>query len=60
MKKQTKHPNAGAHAIRQPLPDHEIQKQAPHGKTADHLPDQGDLPVTVLAKEIPASDLHDM
>ena len=58
--KQKKKRSAGAHAIRQPLPDEAIQRNAPHGKTADDLPDPGDLPVTVLAKEIPATDVHDM
>ena len=52
--------NPGAHAIRQPLPVQEIQRNAPHGKTADDLSQPGDLPVTVLAKEIPATDVHDM
>ena len=52
--------NPGAHAIRQPLPVREIQRNAPHGKTADDMPESGDLPATVLAKEIPATDVHDM
>ncbi|MBR5722161.1 MAG: hypothetical protein IKX57_00920 [Oscillospiraceae bacterium] len=58
--KQRKNGSSGAHAIRQPLPDAEIQRNAPHGKTADDLPEQGDLPVKILAKEIPATDVHDM
>ena len=55
-----KNPNRGAHAIRQPLPDQKIARSAPHGKTADDLPEQGDLPTEILAKEIPATDVHDM
>lgn len=58
--KQNRDPNRGAHAIRQPLPVKEIQRNAPHGKTADDLPDAGDLPTAILAKEIPATDVHDM
>ena len=58
--KQKKHSIAGAHAIRQPLPVDEIQRRSPHGKTADDLPQQGDLPTQILEKEIPATDVHDM
>ena len=58
--KQRKNRSSGAHAIRQPMPDSTIQRNARHGKTADDLPEQGDLPVKILAKEIPATDVHDM
>ena len=37
-----------------------VQMNAPHGKTADDLPQTGELPVITLEKEIPATDLHDM
>ena len=58
--KQNKNPNRGARAVRQPLPVQEIQRNAPHGKTADDLPGSGELPTEILAKEIPATDVHDM
>ena len=58
--KQNPKPNRGAHAIRQPLPEAIIQRNAPHGKTADDLPESGDMPTEILAKEIPATDVHDM
>lgn len=58
--KQNNDPNRGAHAIRQPLPVQKIQRNAPHGKTADDLPETGELPTKILAKEIPATDVHDM
>ncbi len=58
--KQNNDPNRGAHAIRQPLPAEEIQRNAPHGKTADDLPETGELPTKILAKDIPATDVHDM
>ena len=58
--KPKKNGSAGAHAIRQPLPVDAIQRSAPHGKTADDLPEPGDLPTAILAKEIPATDVHDM
>ena len=44
----------------QPLPDAEIRRNALHGKTASHLAQPGDLPIEILEKEIPKSDLHDM
>lgn len=44
----------------QPLPDAEIRRNALHGKTASHLVQPGDLPIEILEKEIPKSDLHDM
>ncbi len=47
-------------AIRQPMPVDRIQKLADHGKTDQHLANAGDLPIEVLEKEIPATDLHDM
>lgn len=58
--KQSKNPNRGAHAVRQPLPVQEIQRNAPHGKTEENLPESGDLPTEILAKQIPATDVHDM
>lgn len=57
MKRNT---HTHADACKQPLPDAEIQRNARHGKTASHLPQKGDLPITVLEKEIPKTDLHDM
>ena len=45
---------------KQPLPVAEIQRNADHGKTHAHLVREGDLPIEVLEKEIPKSDLHDM
>ena len=45
---------------RQPLPADEIQRNARRGKTPDDLPQPDDLPITVLEKEIPATDLHEM
>lgn len=47
-------------ARKQPLPDQTVSRNARHGKTADDLPERGDLPLTVLEKSIPATDLHDM
>ena len=47
-------------ASKQPLPDAEIQRCADHGKTHADLPESGDLPITVLEKQIPKTDLHDM
>ena len=49
-----------ADAQKQPLPDREIQYQNPHEKTAQNLPETGELPIITLAKEIPASEIHDM
>ena len=49
-----------ADAQKQPLPDREIQLRKRHEKTADDLPETGELPVMTLAKEIPATELHDM
>lgn len=48
------------HASVNPLPEEKISRNAPHGKTADDLPKPDDLPIKVLAKEIPSTDLHDM
>lgn len=47
-------------ASKQPLPVSEIQRNADHGKTHADLPEKGDLPITVLEKQIPKTDLHDM
>ena len=47
-------------ARKQPLPDAEIQRNARHGKTAENLPETGELPVETLEKEIPKNDLHDL
>jgi hypothetical protein len=47
-------------AEKHPLPDEQIAMHARHGKNADDLPEPGDLPTVILAKEIPATDLHDM
>ena len=47
-------------SAKQPLPAEIISENARHGKTADDLPEPGDLPTVILAKEIPATDLHDM
>ncbi|MBP0976034.1 MAG: hypothetical protein J6P20_08225 [Oscillospiraceae bacterium] len=52
--------NQKADAQKQPLPDREIQLRKRHEKTADDLPDTGELPVITLAKEIPATEIHDM
>ena len=49
-----------ADAQKQPLPDREIQLRKRHEKTADDLPETGELPVITLSKEIPATELHDM
>ena len=49
-----------ADAKKQPLPDQTIQNHNRHEKTADDLPETGELPVITLAKEIPATELHDM
>lgn len=49
-----------ADAQKQTLPDREIQYQNPHEKTAQNLPETGELPIITLAKEIPASEIHDM
>lgn len=47
-------------ARKQPLPDQTVSRNARHGKTADDLPEQNDLPLTMLKKSIPETDLHDM
>ena len=47
-------------AREQPLPDQTISRNARHGKTADDLPEPNDLPLTLLNKSIPETDLHDM
>lgn len=47
-------------AVKHPLPVQRISKNAPHGKGHFDLIQDDDLPVEVLEKEIPASDLHDM
>ena len=52
--------NRRADAVKQPLPNDEIMRNARHGKTSDCLPEPGDLPIRVLEKEIPKTDLHDM
>ena len=46
--------------LSQPLPVSEIRRNARHGKTPAHLPEPGDLPIELLEKEIPKTDLHDM
>ena len=56
MPKHAKHSDAE----KQPLPDQTIQYHKRHEKTADDLPETGELPVITLAKEIPATELHDM
>lgn len=38
----------------------EIRRNARHAKTADDLPENGELPIAVLRKEIPATEVHDM
>lgn len=38
----------------------QISRNARHAKTPDDLPDEGDLPIAVLRKEIPATEVHDM
>ena len=45
---------------KQPLPADEIQRNAPHEKTADDIPRTGELPVITLGKDIPDTALHDM
>ena len=52
--------NRHSESVRQPLPDTEIQRNARHGKTVSDLPEPDDLPLTVLKKDIPETDLHDM
>ncbi|MBQ6042143.1 MAG: hypothetical protein K5705_14480 [Oscillospiraceae bacterium] len=47
-------------ARKQPLPDQTISRNARHGKTADDLPAHQELPLTLLNKSIPETDLHDM
>ena len=49
-----------ADAVKHPLPDQEIERNARHGKGHYDLIQGHDLPIEVLEKEIPASDLHDM
>ena len=57
MAKQTHSP---AHGLANPIPVEKIRKAAEHGKTAADLPDQDDLPINVLEKDIPKTELHDM
>ena len=38
----------------------QICRNAPHEKTASDIPDETDLPITVLRKDIPATEIHDM
>ena len=56
MTKQSKR----ADAQKQPLPDQTVQYYKRHEKTADDLPEPGELPVITLQKEIPATEQHDM
>ena len=49
-----------ADAQKQPLPDREIQLRKRHEKTVNDLPETGELPVIILEKDIPATELHDM
>ena len=55
----SKHSRRGD-AQKQPLPDQTVQYYKRHEKTADDLPEPGELPVIILQKEIPATELHDM
>ena len=48
------------HGLANPIPVDKIRRAAEHGKTAAHLPDADDLPVNVLEKEIPKTELHVM
>lgn len=59
-KHDQKHADAVISAIKQPLPVDEIQRNAYHAKTADDIPQTGELPITTLRKEIPATEVHDM
>lgn len=54
---KTHHPDS---LTQQPLPVSAVQRSARHGKTASDLAETGELPEEILAKEIPADDLHDM
>ncbi len=38
----------------------EVSRNARHAKTPDDLPEPGDLPIAILRKEIPATEVHDM
>ena len=55
-----KHKHSIPNPVSRPLPASEIQRNARHGKTHAHLAEPGDLPIEILEKEIPKSDLHDM
>lgn len=48
------------HGLANPIPVDQIRRTAEHGKTAAHLPDADDLPVNLLEKEIPKTELRDM
>ena len=56
MSEKMKHPSVQ----KQPLPDREIEYHRRHEKTADDLPETGELPVITLEKSIPETELHDM
>lgn len=64
MAKQHKHnqkraADSFASAMKQPLPIDEIQRNAYHAKTADDIPQTGELPIVTLNKEIPVSEVHE-
>ena len=52
--------NRPINAVKQPLPDDHIAKNALHSKGHFDIINNDDLPIEVLEKEIPASKLHDM
>ena len=56
VSEKMKHPSVQ----KQPLPDREIEYHRRHEKTADDLPETGELPVITLEKSIPETELHDM
>lgn len=60
MPNRKKARSSRADAMKRPLPDDAVQRNARHEKTASNLAEPGDLPVEILAKEIPAEELHDM
>lgn len=60
MKQKRRSPSVRSWSEKQPLPDSVIQRAAKHGKTASHLAESDDLPIEILEKEIPKTDLHDM
>lgn len=53
-------PKKNSHGGKGSVPDKKVSRAARHGKTASNLPDKTMLPVDILEKEIPATDLHDM